>query len=158
MENLTIKAFLRGAQIALVAALAWAVSFNSSAQLTGYSVELDTMLWETEAGDPLEDYAYYGVYSVYANFTNTTDALSAVFASNVDTLLTPPMGIDAPCGCVNPANTSIAVDASNNPAFWELSRILNTIHSGPSAWRPGKTKVSCQRPLVWATHRPFAQA
>jgi hypothetical protein len=118
MENLTFKALRNRAQIALVVALALAFSIPSNAQLTGFTAELDTMLWETEPGDPLEVYAYYGVYSVYANFTNASDALSAVFASEVDTLLTPPMGIDAPCGCVNPANTSIAVDASNNPAFW----------------------------------------
>ena len=30
----------------------------------------------------------------------------------------PSMGIDAPCGCVNPAMTSVTVDASNNPAFY----------------------------------------
>ena len=28
------------------------------------------------------------------------------------------MEIDAPCGCVNPAMTSVTVDASNNPAFY----------------------------------------
>ena len=88
------------------------------AQLTGYTAELDTMLWETAPGDSLEDYAYYGSYSVYANFENPTDVLSALFASNVDTLLTPPMGIDAPCGCLNPAASSITVDAGNNPLLF----------------------------------------
>ena len=102
-----------------VSILALGLSFQAQAQMTGYTAELDTMLWETEAGDPLEAYAYYGSYNVYANFTNPTDVLSAVFASNVDTLLTPPMGIDASCGCLNPATTSIAVDGSNNPLLFE---------------------------------------
>ena len=101
-----------------VAFLALGLSLPAHAQLTGYTAELDTMLWETEVGDPLEAYAYYGSYSVYANFTNASDILSAVFASNVDTLLTPPMGIDASCGCLNPASTSIAVDGSNNPLLF----------------------------------------
>ena len=87
-----------------VAFLALGLSLPAHAQLTGYTAELDTMLWETEVGDPLEAYAYYGSYSVYANFTNASDILSAVFASNVDTLLTPPMGIDASCGCLNPVS------------------------------------------------------
>lgn len=101
----------------LAAAFLCAVTFTSHAQMTGFSAELDTMLWETEAGDPLADLAYYGVYKVYANFTNATDVVSAVY-SDVGALDTPPMGIDAPCGCNNPATTSITVDASNNPAFF----------------------------------------
>jgi hypothetical protein len=89
------------------------------AQFTGLSAELDTMLWATESpDDPLADLAYYGVYDVYANFTDSSDVLSAVY-SDFGALGTPPMGIDAPCGCHNPAETSITVDASNAPAFYE---------------------------------------
>jgi len=112
MKHLTLlsKAALCGVILTL--------TLPAKAQLTGFTAELDTMLWETEAGDPLEDYAYYGSYKVYANFTNSSDVLSAVFASNVDTLLTPPMGIDASCGCLNPAATSIALDGSNNPLLF----------------------------------------
>ena len=91
------------------------------AQFTGLSAELDTMLWATESpDDPLADLAYYGVYDVYANFTDSSDVLSAVY-SDVGALGTPPMGIDAPCGCHNPAVTSITVDASNNPVFYEAA-------------------------------------
>ena len=64
------------------------------------------------------DLAYYGVYDVYANFTDSSDVLSAVY-SDVGALGTPPMGIDAPCGCHNHAETSITVDASNSAAFYE---------------------------------------
>jgi len=88
------------------------------AQVTGFTYELDTVLWETVSpDDPLSDLAFHGVFSVYADFMNPTDVLSAVY-SEVPALGTPPMGIDAPCGCNNPLSTSITVDASNNPAFW----------------------------------------
>ena len=90
------------------------------AQLTGFSYEMDTVLWETESpDDPLSDLAYYGVFNVYADFMNPTDVLSAVY-SEVPVLGTPPMGIDAPCGCNNPASTSSVVDGSNNPDFWQV--------------------------------------
>ena len=36
-----------------VAFLALGLSLPAHAQLTGYTAELDTMLWETEVGDPL---------------------------------------------------------------------------------------------------------
>lgn len=117
MKNLTLTGLRCGAQLTLAAAFAWATSFSVNAQLTGFTAELDTMLWETEAGDPLADLAYYGVYKVYANLTSADDVVSAVF-SDVGALDTPPMGIDAPCGCNNPAATSVTVDASNNPAFY----------------------------------------
>ena len=83
------------------------------AQVTGFSYELDTVF---AANEPL-GLADYGVHNVYANFTHSEDVLGAVY-SDVDALGTPPMGIDAPCGCHNPAATSVVVDASNNPAFF----------------------------------------
>ena len=87
------------------------------AQLTGYSAELDTMFLDMDEGDPLEALEYHGVYNVYANLTNPDDVVSSVY-SDVDALGNPPMGIDAPCGCIDPAQTSIVVGASNNPAFF----------------------------------------
>ena len=118
MEHLTTKALRIGAKFLPAAALGLFLSTQATAQLTGFSAELDTMLWETDSpDDPLADLAYYGVYKVYANFTNAEDVVSAVY-SDVGALGTPSMGIDAPCGCVNPAMTSVTVDASNNPAFY----------------------------------------
>ena len=118
MEHLTTKALRVGAKLLPAAALGLFLSTQATAQLTGFSAELDTMLWETDSpDDPLADLAYYGVYKVYANFTNADDVVSAVY-SDVSALGTPSMGIDAPCGCVNPAMTSVTVDASNNPAFY----------------------------------------
>ena len=87
------------------------------AQLVGYSAELDTMFLDMDEGDPLEALEYHGVYNVYANLTNPDDVVSSVY-SDVDALGNPPMGIDAPCGCIDPAQTSIVVGASNNPAFF----------------------------------------
>lgn len=100
-----------------VALLALGLSLPAHAQLTGYTAELDTMFLEMEDGNVLAGIEYYGVYDVYANFTNPEDVAGAVY-SDVVALGTPPMGIDAPCGCHNPAATSIVVDASNNPAFF----------------------------------------
>ena len=117
MKNLTFNTLRRGAQKMAAFAAVIAMTLSAQAQLTGYTAELDTMLWETEEGDALADLAYYGVYKVYANFTNPEDVLSALY-SDVVALGNPPMGIDAPCGCNNPANTSVTVDGSNNPALF----------------------------------------
>ena len=70
-----------------------------------------------EAGHPLEGLEFHGVYNVYANLTNPEDVVSSIY-SDVEALGNPPMGIDAPCGCLNPAQTSIAVDASNIPLLF----------------------------------------
>ena len=83
-----------------------------NAQFTGYTVELDTMF--LEEGSDLE---FFGTYRVYANFTNQNDAISALF-SDVEALDTPPMFIDAPCGCHNPVSGSTIMDATNTTAFW----------------------------------------
>ena len=100
-----------------VALLALGLSLPAHAQLTGYTAELDTMFLEMEDDNVLAGIEYYGVYDVYANFTHPEDVCGAVY-SDVVALGTPPMGIDAPCGCHNPAATSVVVDASNNPAFF----------------------------------------
>ncbi len=51
------------------------------------------------------------------NFTNPDDALSAIY-SDVATLGTPLMYIDAPCGCYNPVTSSVSMDASNPSSIW----------------------------------------
>jgi subtilisin-like proprotein convertase family protein len=88
-----------------------AISF-CNAQFAGYTVELDTMF--LEEGSDLE---FFGAYRVYANFTNQNDALSALY-SDVGALGTPPMFIDAPCGCYNPVDGSPVMDATNSSALW----------------------------------------
>ena len=83
-----------------------------NAQFAGYTVELDTMF--LEEGSDLE---FYGAYRVYANFTNQNDAISAIW-SDVGAEGSPPMYINAPCGCHNPVDGSIAMDATNSSVLW----------------------------------------
>ena len=111
--------FFSGIRQIGIVALVFALCTTSlvHAQLTGYTAELDTMFLEMEPGDPLEALEYHGVYNVYANLTNSEDVVSSVY-SDVEALGNPPMGIDASCGCINPAQTSVVVSASNNPAFF----------------------------------------
>jgi hypothetical protein len=87
-------------------------SISVNAQFTGYTVELDTIF--LEEGSDLE---FYGTYRVYANFTNQNDAIKALY-SDVVALGTPPMYIDAPCGCHNPVDGSVVMDATNSSSFW----------------------------------------
>ena len=88
------------------------ISTTVNAQFTSFTVELDTIF--LEEGSALE---FYGTYRVYANFTNHNDAISALY-SDVVALNSPPMFIDAPCGCHNPSNGSPVMDASNSSALW----------------------------------------
>jgi len=85
-----------------------------NAQFIGITVELDTMF--LEEGSDLE---FYGTYRVYANFTNQNDAISAIF-SDVGALDTPPMFIDAPCGCHNPVDGSPGMDDTNSSGSWDI--------------------------------------
>ena len=64
------------------------------AQVTGFSYELDTVF---AVNEPF-GLANHGVHNVYANLTSASDVVGAVY-SDVSALGTPPMGIDAPCGC-----------------------------------------------------------
>ena len=99
----------------ILAVLTFFISMNFTtlnAQFTGYTVELDTIFLEEES-----DLEFFGTYRVYANFTNQNDAISALFA-DVGALDTPPMFIDAPCGCHNPVYTSASMDATNSTVFW----------------------------------------
>ena len=98
--------------VAALLSLLLLITSNINAQFTGYTVELDTMF--LEEGSDLE---FFGTYRVYANFTNQNDAISALF-SDVGALDTPPMFIDAPCGCHNPVDGSSVMDATNNSVFW----------------------------------------
>ena len=111
MKHLTLLS-----QAAMCVAI-FVFSYQAQAQMTGYTAELDTMFLEMEDDNVLASIEYYGVYDVYANFTNPEDVIGSVY-SDVAALDTPPMGIDAGCGCHNPAQTSTVVDASNNPAFF----------------------------------------
>jgi hypothetical protein len=98
-------------------------AFTVNAQFTGFTAELDTVFFGADTPspddpfDPEGNLEFYGTYKIYANFTNAMDALSALYA-DVGTLDTPPMFINAPCGCHNPVTTSVAMDASNTSAFW----------------------------------------
>lgn len=98
-------------------------SFTISAQFTGFTAELDTVFFGADTPAPDDPFdpdgllEFFGAYTVYANFTNPNDALSAVY-SDVPGLSTPPMYIDAPCGCHNPVTSSYAMDASNPSGFW----------------------------------------
>ena len=99
----------------ILAVSTFCVSMNVTtinAQFTGYTVELDTIF--LEEGSDLE---FFGTYRVYANFTNQNDAISALF-SDVGALDTPPMFIDAPCGCHNPVSGNAIMDATNTSVFW----------------------------------------
>lgn len=89
-----------------------------NAQITGYTVELDTAFGDIPSSDPLAQLAYHGVYNIYANFTSPEDVLSALFSRNDSIVETPPMGIDAPCGCFNPSTSPMVLDPSNNEALF----------------------------------------
>ena len=99
------------------------ISFTVSAQFTGFTAELDTVFFGADTPDPDDPFdpdgllEFFGAYTIYANFTNPDDALSAVY-SDVPGLSTPPMYIDAPCGCHNPVTSSYAMDASNPSGIW----------------------------------------
>ena len=133
MKHLTFTAAVNASLCSLAMVLTLGFATTSHAQLIGYTAELDTMLWETESGDdPLAGLAYYGVYNVYANLTSATDVVSSVY-SDVAALDTPPMGIDAGCGCHNPPKRPSLSTPATTPPFSRRSPITNTIRSGPSA-------------------------
>ena len=92
--------------------------YVGNAQITGYTVELDTVFGDIQSSDPLAQLAYHGVYNIYANFTSPEDVLSALYSRNDSIVETPPMGIDAPCGCFNPSTSPMVLDPSNNEALF----------------------------------------
>ncbi|MAO46946.1 MAG: hypothetical protein CL823_07330 [Crocinitomicaceae bacterium] len=95
----------------------------AQAQMTGIVVEVDTAFYGPNTPTPEDTFDPAGLldgyvtYKVYAEFMNTSDVLSAVY-SDVDALGTPPMYIDAPCGCHNPVSGSMAMDGTNPSGFW----------------------------------------
>ena len=97
---------------------------TTNAQMTGITVEVDTAFYGPDTPtpddtfDPLGTLNGFVTYKVYADFTNPTDVLSAIY-SDVASLGTIPMEIDASCGCHNPVDGSAAMDASNSSEFWE---------------------------------------
>jgi gliding motility-associated-like protein len=102
-----------------------AVMFTSiaSAQMIGVTVEVDTAFYGPNTPTPDDTFDPAGLldgfvtYQVFAEFTNPTDVMSAIYA-DVDALGTPPMYIDAPCGCHNPVTGSMAMDGTNPSGFW----------------------------------------
>lgn len=95
----------------------------TQAQMTGVVVEVDTAFYgpntptPEDTFDPMGLLDGYVTYQVFAEFTNSDDVLSAVYA-DLDALGTPPMFIDAPCGCHNPVSGSMAMDGTNPSGFW----------------------------------------
>ena len=91
--------------------------------MTGVVVEVDTAFYGPNTPTPDDMFDPAGLldgfvtYKVYAEFANADDVLSAIFA-DVDALGTSPMAIDAPCGCHNPVDGSLLMDATNNSLFW----------------------------------------
>ena len=106
MKHHRISLFLGG--LCLVSA--------GNAQITGYTAEVDTVFGDIPSSDPLADLAYHGVYNIYATFSSPEDVLGSLYA-DVVALGTPPMGIDAPCGCFNPTAATMLIEGNNTEAF-----------------------------------------
>ena len=91
--------------------------------MTGVVVEVDTAFYGPNTPTPEDTFDPDGLldgyvtYRVYAEFTSASDVLSSIYA-DVDALGTPPMYIDAPCGCHNPVFGSMAMDGTNPSGFW----------------------------------------
>lgn len=99
------------------------MAFSVSAQMVGVTVEVDTAFYGVNTPTPDDTFDPDGnldgfvTYRVYADFTNSDDVLSAIYA-DVGALNTSPMFIDAPCGCHNPVDGSMAMDGTNPSGFW----------------------------------------
>ena len=99
------------------------LTLSLTAQMTGISIEVDTVFYGINTPTPDDTFDVMGeldgfiTYQVFAEFTNPTDVLSALY-SDVGALGTIPMEIDAPCGCFNPVSTSVVMDGSNSSVFW----------------------------------------
>lgn len=99
------------------------IASGVSAQMLGVTVEVDTAFYGPNTPTPDDTFDTdgnlngYVTYRVYADFTNTDDVLSAIY-SDVVALNTSPIFIDAPCGCHNPVDGSVAMDGTNPSGFW----------------------------------------
>ena len=126
----------------LIAGTTLLVSSDCYSQCTGFSYELDTMFLSMDEGDQLAELAYHGVYNVYAEFTSPTDMISAVY-SDVAALGSPPMGIDAGCGCYNAGATSMVLDETIDPSsFSDVPGLQYT-----SFWTIGMTDAESEGEL-----------
>jgi len=107
----------------LLLGFALAITSYTQAQMLGVTIEIDTAFYGPNTPTPDDTFDIPGdldgfvTYQVYADFTSSTDVLSAIYA-DVAALGTPPMYIDAPCGCHNPVSGSIAMDGTNPSGFW----------------------------------------
>ena len=110
-----IRLFLLGVGLFFISVL--------QAQMTGVVVEVDTAFYGPNTPTPEDTFDPAGLldgyvtYRIYAKFTSASDVLSSIYA-DVDALGTPPMYIDAPCGCHNPVFGSMAMDGTNPSGFW----------------------------------------
>ena len=99
------------------------IASGVSAQMLGVTVEVDTAFYGPNTPTPDDTFDTdgnlngYVTYRVYADFTNSDDVLSAIY-SDVGALNTSPIFIDAPCGCHNPVDGSVAMDGANPSGFW----------------------------------------
>ncbi len=114
MKLFHLPSSLRAICLFLVAALA--VVPGASAQMTGFSAELDT-IWHAEGAEDIPGFEFFGVYKVYADFTNPTDVLSAVY-SDVEALGTPALGVGFTCDCFTSTAATSSSLAAINPAFF----------------------------------------
>ena len=105
--------------LAKVWALLCALPFVASAQFTGFSFEVDTVFSSgLGASDTYSVLAGYQVTHVYANFTHETDVFSSLYA-DVGAIGTPPMGIEAPCGCFDYLSGNPVIDSLNSVNFYQ---------------------------------------
>jgi gliding motility-associated-like protein len=108
----------------LILGFAFCFVSTTHAQMLGITIEVDTAFYGPntptidDTFDPTGSMDGMVTYRVYADFANATDVISAIY-SDVASLGTIPMEIDAPCGCFNPVNVSIAMDGSNSSLFWD---------------------------------------
>ena len=80
-------------------------------------VVLDTSLYSLP--DSLGLTGYHS-YIVYAKLDHPTDVLSAIFSDVASFPWIGSLAIDAPCGCWNPINSSMVMDATNNSLLWQF--------------------------------------
>ena len=114
-------------------------------------VELDTAFYGQQNApsgneDAYADLAGYKSFVVYAVFQNPYDVLSALFADNIFFENTPPLAIDAPCGCWNPDEASMVIGPTINPAFdpffpllkydsfWTIGKLYDTDPGQAPSW------------------------
>ena len=96
------------------------------AGMLGFVVEVDTVFYGVDTPTPDDTFDPEGIlegyasFIVYAAFGDSSDFLSAVFADNTPPYETVPMAIDAPCGCHNPLDGSLALDGTNHSVIWSI--------------------------------------